>query len=404
MRRAIGAGIVVLLLAGALAWWYVGTDEPYVAPRPAAPTDSIDAAAASDTLRQLEAALLAGDRDAAAGLGADEATAELLAAAAANAAELRLDDLGLRYLSETDAPMGAGSWSAEVELVWRFGGFDGQSAARAPVEFGFAESGESIAAVGGPDGLTPLWLQGRVSTERGGGALVIALNEERVATYHRQAREAAAVVRGTFGGQHRLVVEVPDSIDGLHRAIGAERGSYDTIAAVTTGADGHVVPGTPLHVFVNPVVYDDLDAVAAQVVMTHEAVHVVTEAPFGRAVPLWLLEGFADFIALREVDLPMARTAAQVIEQVRTDGVPDHLPDQVDFRVHEGHLGAAYEAAWVVCLVLAEAGGDAELIAMYEAVVAGSDLAAELQQRFGWSEADLLAAWQERLRELAGVR
>ena len=46
--------------------------------------------------------------------------------------------------------------------------------------------------------------------------------------------------------------------------------------------------------------------------MSHEATHVATDASTS-AVPLWLLEGFADYVALRDVDLPR-----------RALGVPDH--------------------------------------------------------------------------------
>lgn len=394
--------VVVLVVLTALLLWRGLADEPYVAPTPeTAPSSTIDSGAASETLRQFEAALIAGDADSAAALGADRAAADVLAAAVANARDLRLDDLGFRYLSETDAPMGAGRWSAEVELTWRIEGFDGQAAARAPVVIEFADHGTAIASVGSQTDVTPLWLQGPLTIRTGGGALVMAADGADVATYHRQARTAVAVMHETFGGNPRLVVEVPGKASSLDSTVGSEPGTYDSIAAVTTGADGSVVPGTPLHVFVNPEVYGALDDLAAQVVMTHEAVHVVTEAPFGRSVPLWLLEGFADFVALGDVDLPVERAAGQIIEQVRDEGVPDALPTRIDFDTSSGHLGAAYEAAWQVCEVLAERGGDDELVAMYDAVLAGSDLGAELERRFGWTESDLLAAWQARLQSLA---
>lgn len=390
-------------MAGLLLWRGLD-DDTYVAPAPEdQPTSTIDSGVASETLRQFEAALVTGDGDAAAALGANDEAAAVLTAAVANAEELDLDDLGFRYLSETDAPMGSGSWSAEVELTWRIDEFDGQAAARAPVVVGFADHGASIASVGSRSGLTPLWLQGPLAIRTGGGALVMAAADVDVAAYHQQARVAVTETRETFGGAPRLVVEVPATMSSLDRTIGSDPGTYDSIAAVTTGADGSVVPGTPLHVFINPEVYGGLDDIAAQVVMTHEAVHVVTEAPFGRSVPLWLLEGFADFVALGDVDLPVERTAAQIIEQVREEGVPDALPTRIDFDTSSGHLGAAYESAWQVCEVLADHGGQDALVAMYDAALAGSDLDAELEQRFGWTEADLLAAWQARLRSLAGV-
>ncbi len=127
-----------------------------------------------------------------------------------------------------------------------------------------------------------------------------------------------------------------------------------------------------MHVFVNPDVYDGLEPVGGQVVISHEATHVATGAPLTSGVPLWLLEGFADYVALHDVDLPITTTAGQIIQQVRTDGAPDHLPGQPEFDQADAHLGAAYESAWVACLVLADAGGQDALVRLYERRLAGS--------------------------------
>lgn len=395
----IGLATVMVIVAGTLLWRWQA-DEAYVAPPPEAPTAGSRTAAASETLRQLEAALTSGDRLSAQALGTAQ-TSSLLAAAVDNVTELGLTDLGLRYLSETDATMTATAWSAEIETTWRVDGLDGTAAARTGVAFEFTDDGRRISDVGA-DGITPLWLQGPVTSRRSDGVQVmLAGPQQRLPQLHRQARRAAAAVRERLDRTADLVVEVPASAEGLNRALGAEAGTYDGVAAVTTGADGSVVPGAPLHVFLNPTVYGDLGPLAAQVVMTHEAVHVVTEAPFARRVPLWLLEGFADFVALQEVDLPLEKSAGQVLDRVRRTGVPDLLPTGGDFDTADGHLGATYEAAWQVCEVLAERRDDAAVVAFYDAVVAGSDVSAELRERFDWTEAELTAAWQQRLRDLA---
>jgi hypothetical protein len=106
-------------------------------------------------------------------------------------------------------------------------------------------------------------------------------------------------------------------------------------------------------------------------------------------------------VALRDVDLPVHRKAAQIIDRVAEEGVPDRLPTQLDFSHSDGHLGATYEAAWLACEVLAERRSAEELVALYEAVLAGSDLERELAARFGWNEEELLHAWQQRLQDLA---
>jgi hypothetical protein len=77
------------------------------------------------------------------------------------------------------------------------------------------------------------------------------------------------------------------------------------------------------------------------------------------------------------------------------------LPGHADFAHADGHLGATYEAAWLVCEVLAERRSVEELVALYQAVLAGSDLDRELATRFDWSQDDLLTAWQQRLQDLA---
>jgi hypothetical protein len=199
----------------------------------------------------------------------------------------------------------------------------------------------------------------------------------------------------------KLVVEVPGSEEALDAALGAEPGSYADIAAVTASVDGTITPESEVHVFVNPDVYDDLEAVGGQVVISHEATHLATGAPLTSGVPLWLLEGFADYVALHAVDLPITTTAGQIIQQVRADGAPDHLPGQPEFDQADSHLGAAYESAWVACLVLADAGGQDALVQLYEQVSRGRDLDAQLRQLFGLTEAELTARWRQRLEDLA---
>jgi hypothetical protein len=405
----------VLLAVVSVLIWRCQADDPYVASPPAPVARTADPVAASATLSSLQEALRAGDGAAAAELGADAAAADLLGAAADNAASLRLDDLTLRYLSESGAVTG-GSWSAAVELTWRFRGYDA-TASHAEVEITFADAGATIAAVGGEaaavgttgpvgdaaGGLTPLWLQGPVSSRRAPGALVLTTGpasslDGRLA----QVRQASAEVRRVLGGRPSVVVEIPESPAALDRALGTDPGRYAAVAAVTTSADASLAPGSPLHVFVNPEVFGRLERLAAQVVMTHEAVHVVTEAPLAQQAPLWLLEGFADYVALRDVDLPVTRSAGQVIAQVQDAGVPDALPSRVEFDTAGTHLGATYEAAWLACVVLAEQGGERALVDLYRDVLGGADIDAALERRVGWTTDELTTAWQQRLRALAG--
>ena len=86
---------------------------------------------------------------------------------------------------------------------------------------------------------------------------------------------------------------------------------------------------------------------------------------------------------------------------MRSDGVPDALPSRLDLDTGAPHLGAAYEASWLVCVTLAEHGGEEALVAFYEAVLGGADLEDELHSSFGWTIDDLTRAWQDKLRSLS---
>ncbi|WP_377323309.1 hypothetical protein ACFJIY_01515 [Pimelobacter simplex] len=390
-----------LLLAVALVAGGCSNDD-YVAPRPPGTSDVADPVTAAATVAALQDAIATGDGDAAGALGADADASTLLAALVANAGALRLGDVTLRYVTETGRTSGSDGWDGQVALTWRVEGFDAASA-RTEVPFSFADGGATIAAVGAGQGRLPLWLGGPLDVRRAGQVLVAAAEPAQARRYLPAARRALEQVRAVVGGDTGLVVEVPADSAGLHRALGVEPGRYDTIAAITAPVDGVAVEGSPIHVFLDRPVYDGLDPVAAQVVMTHEAVHAVTAAPLAQRAPMWLVEGFADYVALRDIDLPTSRTAGQIARQVRADGLPDALPATSDFDPAASHLGAVYEAAWLVCVTLADHRGEGALVDLYRQVLEGDDFAAALRAGFGWSERDLTSAWRDRLADVADV-
>ena len=119
-------------------------------------------------------------------------------------------------------------------------------------------------------------------------------------------------------------------------------------------------------------------------------------------MPLWLLEGFADYVALRDVDLPLSTTAGQIIEQVRREGAPTRCRAPRSSTRTDAHLGAAYESAWLACLVLADRGGEDELVDLYTAIGRRrGPRPPALRTRFGWTEQAFVEAWQQRLTDLA---
>jgi hypothetical protein len=395
-RRVLLAALLTTgLLAGACS------PDEYVAPPPTQRTEVADPAVAAETVAALQDQI--DDPDAVARLGADDDAAQLLAAVSRNATGLRLSDLTFRYITETGRTSGADAWDGLVAVTWRVEGFD-EASARAEVPVSFADGGSRIAGIGADDAKLPLWLSGPLVVRRVPGAVVAAAEPAReIDRYTRLARRAVAATRPLLGGRAGIVVEVPADAMAVDRTLGVQPGQYSAIAAVTAPVDGSQAPGSPVHVFVNRTVFDALDPTAAQVVMTHEAVHAVTGAALVQGAPLWLVEGFADYVALRDVDLPVSRTAAQVIKQVKRGGVPAALPADTDFDPTATHLGAVYEAAWQVCVAIVEHGGEGALVALYRKVLGGTDVATALRAGAGWTVADLTAAWRARLAQLASV-
>lgn len=406
--------LFLLLVAGAVAWAAL-TPDRYVAgsaePGTGLPVVA-DGAAAARAVEQVERAVQRRDPGPLAGLGADRAAQERLDAVVANARAIDVVDFDLRYVEETSPVDADGRWRAEVEVAWRFAGYDRDVAStETSVDLVTDEDGTRVVALAPVDGSgpgagrSPVWLTGPVEVASSPTTLVVQAASSTgpdAEAYDARADRAVAVVeRVLTGWDGRLVVEVPAGEAGLDAALGVEPGTYGAIAAVTAAVDG-APTGSPVHVFLNPDVFGQLQAQGAQVVMSHEAVHVATRAPSSGALPLWLLEGFADYVALRDVDLPLSTTAAQVVEQVREDGLPRTLPGQAEFATGATHLGATYEAAWVACLVLADRGGEEALVDLYDAVDGGGSVSRALRADFGWDEADLTEAWRDRLDALAG--
>jgi hypothetical protein len=407
----LGGALTALVLVAALATWLLVRSDPYVAPEPPPAAASADPTAAAQLLRALEDAVDARDAGAAAELAApaEPGADDLLEAVVANAEALHVTELSMRYVDAVSPPGADGRWQGAVDMTWRFDGFD-REPVHEEVLVGFRTvAGEGDAAVGitsfgGGDRRTPLWLTGPLEVRRSERSLVLAATASSADVVARRADAAVPVVQAVLpqwsGG---LVVEVPDSEGDLSASLAADPGTYDNVAAVTASVDGTLTPDSQVHVFVNPEVYDDLDPVGGQVVLSHEATHLATGAPLTGTVPLWLLEGFADYVALHDVDLPLSTTAGQIIAQVRREGAPDHLPGQTEFDAGATHLGAAYESAWLACVLLADAGGEEALVRLYEQVSHGAELGPRLRELFGLSEDELTDRWRQRLADLAAA-
>ncbi len=399
-----GLSLFVLVVGGLVAWGLLDR-QPYVAQPSRHQAPRAQPAGAADALHRLEQAVDRGDTAAARALApeGDPGAARLLGAVVTNARRLHVEDFTLRYVDEEGGVSTGGTWSASVAATWRFAGFD-RTAAHAETTVRFAPHGPAvgISGVGGGDHRTPLWLSGPLQVRRTASTLVLVAGPAAEAdAYARRAGTALTVVRRVLPRwRSGLVVEVPASAQALDRTLHADPGQYANIAAVTATVDGSTRSGAPVHVFVNPAVFGDLQPRGAQVVMSHEAVHVATGAATS-AMPLWLVEGFADYVALRDVDLPLHTTAGGIIRQVRRHGTPHHLPGAAEFDTTTTHLGATYESAWLACRLVARTAGEDALVRLYDDVQDGEALERALHVDTGLGTADLTRRWRTLLSDLA---
>lgn len=331
--------------------------------------------------------------------------------------------LDLRWVSSVVRPAGTaadlavGSAAAVVEVVWErsgssvaatnelklvhtVGDASTESSNGQPVG-GFLDL---VARAGEP---APLWALAPldVAATRGSASVVALAGRPVPAGLLRlveaAASEVGAVLPGS-GAPSPLLVVAPGTASQFADLV-ADPYDYAAIAAVTTTADGSVRSQSPVQVLLNPPVFDRLGPVAAGVVLAHEATHVVTGATSVR-LPLWVAEGFADYVALRDGDVPVRVAAGRAIAAARRDGVPRELPSAADFATDAPGLGRAYELAWLAFRVLDQRVGTDATVDFYRAAVSGDAAGPALRATTGLGVGALTRSWRAELDRLVSVR
>ena len=407
MPRAAFGALLCCLLFGLSACG--GTEiKP---PRPPGNDNDSRAAAAAALLQKLGHGLLDQDRSGVLALAApDRESQDAVAAIYDNARDLKLSNIDFRYVDENQGSLdqrvtkdyGDKAWAANVNAAWRIPVYD-PGVSHLGTRFTFVATGDGVrlASVGGGSERGALWLDGPLQIARSADTLVL-VTAGSPARLERMAEQAVDDVRKVLRGwRGRLVIELPGSESELESVLGATKGEYSAIAAVTTTVDGTLVPGAPVHVFVNPNVFGGLGPRGSQVVLSHEATHVATAATFA-SMPTWLLEGFADFVALAHSDVPFRTAAAQILRQVREKGAPNHLPTASELDPSAEVLGATYEEAWTVCRYLGKTYGERKMVAFYDAVDQGSSTQQAFRKVLGTRQPSFVRGWRRDLVRLAG--
>lgn len=257
-----------------------------------------------------------------------------------------------------------------------------------------------LESAGPGDGPVPLWLAGAVQVVPVDDAEVVAVGTSPTVTGRVRAlvrRGVEQVTRTLPDASRAPVVVAPTSTAVAAALLGEDTASLAPLAAVTSTPDGRASTATGSVVVLNPEVFARLDERDAQLVVTHELTHALSEVPW--RAPLWVVEGFADWVALGDDDRSPREVASALLTRVRDQGAPDELPTAAEFTASADGLGATYEAAWLVFVVLQELGTPQDVVAFYEDVRDGAAVGPALERRFGVDEQQLLGRWQRYLRE-----
>lgn len=305
--------------------------------------------------------------------------------------------------------------TAEAELRYRVQGYD-----RAPVSAGRtlrlrldASDGWYIEAERPAKGSAEqLWDQGRVSLARGEHSLVLGVGQSaaQLRSYAELADDAVPAVSQAWGTDwpRHIVVLVPDSLADMAGLLGSPESSYRGIAAVTTGETGAPASAPADRIIVNPDAYGVLGGTGKQVVLTHETTHVATRVHTTAATPLWLSEGYADWVGYLGSGRSPAQVAPELGRVVSAGRPPQTLPSDADFGFtgDSGRLARAYESGWMACRMIAERWGEVRLVEFYRAVGAHERRAGAVEDALkdvlGTSLEDFTARWQEYLRAQLG--
>jgi hypothetical protein len=350
--------------------------------------------------------------------GVDPAAAAFRARQAALFANIAAVPLGSwRYTVEPGDEAGrtepGGAWTVRVTLHYALRDVDPAPTTR-PLVLTFRARGERWLVTGddrtAPDGETRSWRgpwdQGPLVVRRGSASLVMAhpANARRLAAVAAVVDAAVPRVRAVVGAgtPRRVAVIVPDDQKEMATLVG-EKLVLSTIAAVAVADSVDPSQGRARgqRVVINPSNIDRIGALGRKVVLQHEVTHVATRGITGPGTPIWLTEGFADWVGYADSGLPARQVGDELTAALRR-GWPGKLPTVADFRGDSPRLALAYEEAWSACRFLAQRIGPAGLLRFYRAVGTAADPAAavdaQLRRTAGMSLAQFTARWRASVR------
>lgn len=343
----------------------------------------------------------------------------------ANLAAVPFSDWSYSYAGVASAPpatrvreLGGDAWVARVQTGYRLRGYDGATSLSEQYLTLVRRDGRwYLASTSDGDTVPQPWDLGRVRVVKGSHVLVLGTaSTATLRGFAVAGDEAVSSVTRVWGrdwARHAVLV-VPRTEKEMGRLLQRPAGGLSQIAAVTTGELAHGDHGVARsdRVVLNPAAFDRLGDSGRRVVLAHEMTHVAVRSSTSAPVPIWLSEGFADYVGYSDVDLSRRAIAADVLALVRRGKGPRQLPGVDDFDPTKTTIAPAYSGAWLACRLIAERYGERALVRLYRTTATtpvgsgGPDPDAALRAAFetvlGTSVAQFTTAWRDDLQALAG--
>ncbi|MGW4481563.1 hypothetical protein [Rhodococcus triatomae] len=390
----------------------------------ASPFEQARRTGVQDLLNRWAKAVRSGDDAALVGLFDAGAAPEFLAAEVRrshNLAGVPLADWGYEIGSGPETPVpsdiadrlqATDVWAPHVFLRYGIAGADTAST-RKPVSLVVARRGDEWKLVS--DGALPQydrstwrgpWDFGPVvarTVETDGGVSVVLghpWQQARVDAIAAELVTAVPAVTEVWGTQwpRRALVIVAADQEEFTQQVGEEHSGSDIAAVSISDA---VVPGattvTGQRIVFSPTAGERLTEASRRAVLRHELTHVAARATTVDGSPMWVLEGFADYVGHRGSGATVPQIAPTVSAAVAVHGPPVRLPSDADFAAGGERSLAAYESAWTVAEFVADRFGEDELRSLYGELATGPADDATIDDRvrsaIGVPTQELIGQW-----------
>jgi hypothetical protein len=248
-----------------------------------------------------------------------------------------------------------------------------------------------------------------ITTSRG----LVVSHPARMAMAQRIVSELDSAVQEVTdvwgpGWSQQVVVLLPNDSEEMRALVGPNF-PVEAVVAVSVADRVDVEKNTAegQRVVMSATTADALSAAALKIVLRHEFTHIAARGSTVDGSPMWLLEGFADYIGYRDSGIPLAQAAPDLNAQVVSSGPPARLPADEDFRSQGRTLDLAYQQSLSIARFVAERRGEPELIKLYHVLakagrVSGEEIDKLLLSVLGLNREEFTAGWREYLRETLG--